>query len=226
MKAVTLSRFRGSLCFSLLVALLIVALVTSECVADCLSCWQLKGVLVRLKDGTTIEGYATWNDVWADLGYSRSSDDSRASYQRPAMNKKQFPEVIFDPAAQIDVISVYTHLRSIEYPVKDALVATREPIRLSVKEILELKLKPGNHDGYDGAGHIPVVSSRIADLLQAKPIASCGYDASVADVYWVSYDKSFPAEELSRLCEQRISGEEIRNGLEARDIIKLYFSYD
>jgi len=42
----------------------------------------------------------------------------------------------------------------------------------------------------------------------------------------VSYEKSFPLEELRRLCEQGVSGAEIRKSLEARDIINLYFSYD
>jgi len=158
MKGVTTSCFSSYLGFSALVAFLVVALVAGDCLAVCLSCWKLNGVRVRLEDGTTVEGYAVWNDVWADLGYSRSSDDGRASNARTAGTKKQFPEVIFDPPARIDAISVYTHLRPIEYPVEDALVATRKPIRVTVKEMRELKLNPGPHDGYEGAGHIPVVS--------------------------------------------------------------------
>ena len=52
-------------CSSFVVALLLTSLVTSDCLADCMACWKLKGVRVQLKDGTMIEGYATWNDSWA-----------------------------------------------------------------------------------------------------------------------------------------------------------------
>lgn len=211
--------------FLAVVALLLASLVTSDCLADCIACWQLKGVLVRLKDGTTIDGYATWNDGWATLGYLGSNAQGQRSLKQIIETQKEFPEVILDPAADIDSIGIYTHLRSIEYPLAKGLVTTRDPIQVKVREIQDLKLNPGPHDGYHGAGSLPLVSPRIADLLQTKPEASCDYDDGGADVYWVSYDKSFPAEELRRLCEQRVTGEET-DKLEGRDIISLYFFYD
>ena len=123
-------RFLRSASLPLVAALLLAALFASDCPALCLSCWKLKGVLVHLKNGTTIEGYAAWNDVWAQLGYEASGEQSKAPPEQELAAKKEFPEVIFDARARIEGISVYTHLRSIKYPVKDALVATRKPVRV------------------------------------------------------------------------------------------------
>ncbi|MEW6114113.1 MAG: hypothetical protein AB1664_18410 [Thermodesulfobacteriota bacterium] len=218
--------FPRGLCSSFVVALLLASLVTSDCLADCIACWKLKGVRVRLKDGTRIKGYATWNDSWALFGYQTWSEKAKEPFEKVLATKKKFPDVIFDSRADIDGIAVYTHLRSVKYPVKNHLVAIREPIGIGVKDIQEIKLNPGPFDGYDGATELPVVSPRVADLLQTRPASFCVYDDSVADVYWVSYDKGFPAEELKRLCEERISDEEIEKKLAARDIFPLYFFYD
>jgi len=213
---------RDTILTSLLLVFLVAAWLTSNCHADCMACWELKGVIVQLKNGAAIEGYATWNDSWAALGLGSYGEKQK---QGPEI-KIEFPKVIFDPRAKIHKISVYTHLRSIQYPVADALVTLRDPVRVEVKDIKDLKLNPGPYDGYKGAGSLPLVSERIADLLQTKPSASCDYDEGAGDMYWVSYDPSFPAEELQRLCEEHISDEELEKKLKARDIFGLYYAYD
>jgi|WetSurMetagenome_2_1015567.scaffolds.fasta_scaffold549354_1 hypothetical protein len=96
---------------------------------------------------------------------------------------------------------------------------------MKVKEIQNVEINPGPHDKYNGAGNLPVVSRRIADLLQTKPVASCWY-GDAGDVYWVSYDKSFPAQELRGLCEGPISGEGIEKRFKGKDIIQLYYAND
>ena len=210
---------------SLLSAFWVAAWLTSDCHADCMMCWELKGVIVQLKNGTTIKGHATWNDSWAAFGYQSSGLSDKNSIDR-ALEKNKFPKVIFDPKAQISVIAVYTHLRSIKYPVENALVTLRDPVGVNVEDIKDLKLNPGPHDGYNGAGDLPLVSKRIADLLQIKPSASCHKYTGAGDVYWVSYDKSFPAKELQRLCEHHMLAEEKKNSLKEKDIFSLYYAYD
>jgi hypothetical protein len=218
--------FGKSIPFVVVAVLLLATWVTSDCHADCMACWQLKGVFVLLNNDTKIEGYAAWNDSWAAHGYQGSSAPDENSIKQALENMKEFPGVVFDPKAQINKISVYTHLRSIKYPVANALVATSERVRLSIKEIKDLKLNPGPHDGYDGAGQLPLVSTRIADLLQTKPSASCEYGEGTGDMYLVSYDQSFPAEELQRICQEHLLDKELEKKLEARDIFSLYYAYD
>ncbi|MBI4962542.1 MAG: hypothetical protein HY913_04635 [Desulfomonile tiedjei] len=217
---------RGTILPLVLLALMLTPLVLTDCHAqspeDCIACWRLKGVLVSLRDGTTIKGYAIWNDNWAALGLGSYGEKQK---QGPEI-KIEFPKVIFDPRAKIPKISVYTHLRSIKYPVANGLVTLRDPVQVNAEDIKDLKLNPGPHDGYKGAGRLPIVSERIADLLQTKPSASCHYDEGAGDMYWVSYDKSFAAEKLQRLCEEHNSDEELEKKLKARDIFSLYHAYD
>ncbi len=116
---------RDTILVSLLLPFLVAAWPTSDCHADCIACWQLKGVIVQLKNGTTIEGYAKWNDSWAALGYGDSYSGDENAIKRAWENRKEFPEVIFDPKAQIDGIAIYTHLRSIKYPVASELITPK-----------------------------------------------------------------------------------------------------
>ncbi len=215
---------RETVLLSLLLVFSVSAWLTTDCRADCIACWQLKGVIVQLKNGSTVEGYATWNDSWAALGYQYSGLNDKHSIDR-ALEENKFPKMIFDPRAQIDRIEVYTHLRSIRYPVAKALVTLREPVVVTVKDIQHVKLYPGPHDGYEGAGSLPLVSERIAGLLQTKPSASCHHDEGAGDMYWVSYDKSFLAEEIQRLCKYQLSDKE-KTKLKERDIFSLYYAYD
>ncbi len=186
--------FRNTILLSPLLAFLVIACLTSNSHAGCIECWELKGVIVHLKNGGVIEGYAKWNDFWAELGYANSSYNENGkdenALKEALKDMKQFPEVIFDPKADIYDIDVYTHLRSIRYPVAKGLVTLRDRVSVKVWDIESVKLNPGPHDGYSGAGRLPLVSERVADLLQTKPAASCHFDTGAGDEYWVSYDKS------------------------------------
>jgi hypothetical protein len=221
---------RNAILLSLFLVFLVIACLTSDGHAGCIECWELKGVIVRLKNGSTIEGYAKWNDFWAELGYANSSYNESGkdenALKEALKDMKQFPNVIFDPKAHIDSIHVYTHLRSIKYPVAKGLVTLRDPVQVNVWEIEHVKLNPGPHDEYNGAGSLPLVSERVADLLQTKPAASCLFDKGPGDEYWVSYDKSFPKKELKRLCDESPWRSEEIQRLKARDIFRLYYAYD
>jgi hypothetical protein len=92
---------RNAILLPPLLAFLVIACLPSDSHAGCISCWELKGVIVRLKNGPTIEGYAEWNDFWAELGYANSSYNGSGNDENALKlalkDMKQFPEVIFDP---------------------------------------------------------------------------------------------------------------------------------
>jgi|WetSurMetagenome_2_1015567.scaffolds.fasta_scaffold549354_2 hypothetical protein len=102
--------FGAAVRFSVMSVFLLAAFVTSDCFAECMACWKLKGVIVSLKNGKKIEGYALWNDAWAAISYQEKGKLSK---------QKKFPKVIFDPLADIEYIAVYTHLRSVKYPPRE-----------------------------------------------------------------------------------------------------------
>ena len=135
--------------------------------------------------------------------------------------------MIFDPRAKIAGISVYTHLRSIKYPLAKGLVALRDSVWVNVEDIKDLKLNPGPYNGYEGAGSLPLVTERIADLLQTKPSSFCERDLSTFVKYWISYDDSFPEDELLRLCEEQGNlDKKTEDDLSTRNIFSLSYAYD
>jgi hypothetical protein len=82
------------------------AWIAGDCLGDCIACWQLRGVIVHLKDGETIKGHAIWNDAWAWVEYSSTNQEDPVA--RALDPQKQFPYAIFDPEAKIDRITVYS----------------------------------------------------------------------------------------------------------------------
>ena len=147
-------------------------------------CWELKGLAVDLKNGTTVTGYTRWNkEAVSDAGY-----------------KGQFPEVLFEMPA--NAIDLYTDLEKVVYPIQEALVTKKEPLLIPAGEIIRLLAKPGPHDGYRGAGNIPLVSPKIATLLHTKPNALCeGDEGGVISFYWLAYNERISQEDLLWLCK-------------------------
>ncbi len=193
----------GLMCFFL-------NLVPIQGLTTCMACFQLRGVEIILDDGRIVKGYIAWNDEWVTVFTN---------------TKKKFPDIIFLREDR-DVVSVYTHLRTIKFPIK-GIVATKDPMVIRIPEIKRLVAKPGAFEGMAGATRLPLVSERIARLLQMPPEGYCTYDASVADVYWVSYNKNITKAQIDCLCEKQ--AEEVTDcGISSHtaDVFDLHFFYD
>lgn len=177
----------------------------------CGACWELKGLSVELDDTTTVTGYTMLNDG-EDGGH-----------------KVDFPEGLLAMARETrQTIVLYTDLEKVPYPFKGAVVATKEPLRLPLEKIKRVVAKPGPHEGYQGAGAIPLVSSEIAKLLHSKPHASCEGDAGgVTAVYWLAYTESISRKDIEWLCKEPWT-ELIENSnlLGGNHIFRLDFPYD
>jgi hypothetical protein len=192
------------------VLLFFTALFPVHASADCIACFQLKGVEVILNDGRIVTGYIPWNDSWV-TGWAET--------------EKKFPDIVFE-LGKTESVSVYTHLKWIKFPI-GGVVATLKPLEISIWEIKQLLAKPGGFEGVDGATKLPVVSERTADLLQTPPQASCTYDASVADVYWVSYNKNVTKAQIDCLCEKQAENPaDCDISAQTDDVFDLYFFYD
>ncbi|MFZ2445656.1 MAG: hypothetical protein WAW37_04820 [Syntrophobacteraceae bacterium] len=144
-------------------------------------------------------------------------------------HKYEFPEGLLAMAHEThQTIDLYTDLEKVPYPFKGAVVTTKEPLRLPVERIIHVFAKPGPHDGYRGAGAIPLVSSEIVKLLHSKPHASCKGDAGgVTAVYWLAYAEFISQKDIDCLCGEPWT-ELIENCklLQANHIFRLDFPYD
>jgi hypothetical protein len=196
--------------FALAIVLLFGAASNAPVFALCGACWELKGIAVDLEDGTTVTGYIGWNeDAIIDAGY-----------------QGKFPEVLLEMERK--AIVLYTDLEKIVYPVKGALVSTKQPLSIPVGRIIRVLPKPGPHDGYRGAVEIPLVSPEIAALLRSKPDAFCeGDEGGVTSVFWLAYNKRISSKDIIWLCRYPWV-EIIRNSddLQKDGVFRLDFPYD
>lgn len=74
--------------------------------ADCTACWELKGVRLRLKDGSELKGYLLWNNAWLQNIPSAA-----------------FPKLLLQPVKGVKNIRFYSELRSILYPDSGLVIA-------------------------------------------------------------------------------------------------------
>lgn len=178
--------------------------------SDCLACWELKGIVVELKSGKILEGYTTWNDAWL-----------------AGKTKTSFPEVVLEAEGGVKSITFYSDIRTITYPDSGLKISVGQPRTVPVESISSIELRPGVHDGYEGAGNIPVVSERTAQSLLTEPVATCRGEGALSIVYWISYNQRFGKEELRCLCNPKLINH-IRwsDDFERNKFIRLEFAYD
>jgi hypothetical protein len=163
-----------------------------------------------LKGGEILEGYTRWNDAWL----SRKT-------------KVGFPEAVLETEGGVKSITFYSDIRTITYPDSGLRVSVGQPRTIVVDSISSLKLRPGVHDGYEGAGNIPVVSERTAQSLLTKPVAICSGEGALSTIYWISYNQRFGEEELRCLCHpELINYIGWSEDFERNKLVRLEFAYD
>ena len=209
--------------------LLVLCSWKAETRADCIACWQLKGVRLHLTSGKELVGYALWNETWPGLVYKPSVSPETG-----------FPEVLLklrDVQKQHGQTNGWTFVRfyfadslyATVYPDSGLVISTAPEFEVPLEDITQVRGEPGPFEDYEGAGYLPVVTERTTELLQTRePVASCEYHPDVGYViYWVSYDRQIGQKHLRVLCEEPW-GSVISpsHGLEARGIIGLEISYD
>ncbi len=177
----------------------------------CCACWELKGISVILEDGSAISGYVGWNEeCFREMGPNTDG---------------KFPDVLLELKRPI---YIDTELEKVNYPFAGAVVALKEPSQIALEKIIQILPKPGPFEGYKGAGAIPVVSTKVARLLQSKPNAICeGDDGGVATIYWIAYNERVSQKDIDVLCnEPWIDLIDNSDRLQESGIFRLIFAYD
>ena len=169
--------------------------------ADCLACFELKGVQITMKDGQKYSGYVGWNPAWFT-----------------SREKSKFPDTLlrresWGPYPR-ESIPLYRKVYSIRFPVTSLVTNNSDLLTLRFSVVESMSAKPMEHDGYQGAGGLPVLSLTAIRLLsESKPYASIMLDADVADHYLISFHPEIDEPKLRKIYDG------IKNGI-AKDKIK------
>jgi hypothetical protein len=158
----------------------------------------LRGVTIELKDSSIISGYVIWNEAWfAHKDY-----------------KPKFSETLVDIESlrkyftwQADSLTIYKNVYIIDKPFKVIdyshkpemfLVTSDSDIgKFPLNAIKSIKAKPIEHDGYNGAGGIPIYSMKSLEMLTQKmPVAVIIEDTGVSDNYYIRYNPEIKEDEL------------------------------
>ncbi len=184
--------------------------------ADCLACFELKGVQVTMKDGQKYSGYVGWNPAWFT-----------------SREKSKFPETLLSRESwgpyPRESIPLYRKVYTIRFPMTALVTRNRDLLTLRFSDVETMSAKPMEHDGYQGAGGLPVHSLMAIRLLsESKPYASIKQDADVADHYLISFNPEIDEPKLRKIYDDIknwLTNEKIKE-LEESRIIFFSLAYD
>ena len=216
-------------------SMVLLSCVIQNAFGDCLACFSLKGVRIESKDGIKYNGYVIWHPIWERL--SPPPGGYKSELDIKFEDKGKFPDQI--RGWKKGEITLYTKLFSVTKPLenKSVFLVTDNSglINLSVNKIK--KIQPDSsmkHNGYQGAGTIPIHSTRAIKMLtEETPIAIISEDQSVFDRILISYDPQIKEKDLkdklntvNNCCSTKEEWIELINKLEEEKIVILDISYD
>ena len=184
--------------------------------ADCLACFELKGVRVTMKDGQKHSGYVGWNPAWFT-----------------SREKSKFPDTLLSRESwesyPRESIPLYRNVYRIRFPLTALVTRNRDVLTLRFSDVETMSAKPMEHDGYQGAGGLPVLSlTAIRLLTESKPYAFIKQDADVADYYLISFNPEIDEPKLRNIYDDLkkwLTTDKI-NELEESRIIFFNLPYD
>ncbi|MDD3927047.1 MAG: hypothetical protein PHT33_10380 [bacterium] len=173
--------------------------------ADCIACFELKGVKVELKNGKIASGYVAWNSAWFEAeGYKPKSP--YALVDSKEANRRKQPLVLYKKLYSIE--KPFRKLHGECKPGTVLVTSEADTVKLPLAEIRHIKAKPMKYDGYTGAGNIPRYSKKALEMLiNAEPVAVIVEDTGVSDDYYISYNQAISEKELKK------RREDVNNGL-------------
>lgn len=183
--------------------------------ADCLACFELKGVQIELKNGRMHRGYVQWNFVWFKERENARFPDSLLSSE-----SWQYPPLEF--------VRLYKEVYKVEHPLPVLVTTSTGTINIALSDIKKMVPAPQELDGYQGAAGLPFLSQTAIRLLsEGEPYALLKDDSGVADVYLISFNQDITLDKLRQIHAglKSISPQEVTK-LEESQVIHLSIPYD
>jgi hypothetical protein len=185
--------------------------------ADCLACWQLRKVEIRLNESSTKTGFVYWNESWL---YGNLKNSEKWA--------NRFPENFLEwhrtrPEQKIHMLTkLFTIKNDSLFEFKVTTIAHQ--LEIDVKDIIGIIEIDKESKRYEGAGYIPVFSEAEIKILNSNPFATYTINISVADVYFLSYNKDIDRKKLKVISEDKYFGEE--SELKKKGVLFVTINYD
>lgn len=164
--------------------------------ADCLACWELRKVEIKLNDGSKKIGFVFWNEAWLN-----------GNLENWEKWTNRFPDsfLAFHKTTPEQKIRMLTKLFTIR---NDSLfefkVTTKEhQFEFDAKDVMAIVEIDKESKKYKGAGDLQVYTEEDIQILNSNPFATYTVDISVADVYFLSYNKDIGRRKLRKISEER-----------------------
>ena len=171
----------------LLILMIGISLRANYVRADCLACFELKGVQIEMKNGNTHRGYVPWNPVWFKERENAKFPDSLLSSE-----SWQY--------TPLEALRLYTRVYKVKHPLPILVTTSTDSITLSLSDIKKIVPAPQEHDGYQGASGLPALSQTAIRLLsEEEPYALLKDDSGVTDIYLISFNQNIDTEKLKQI---------------------------
>jgi hypothetical protein len=180
------SKFAIVLCLGLSVGFV------TPLMADCLSCFELRGCRVVTDKGQSESGYVRW--FFSAFG-------ENAPFPEALIDKKWWRPIWKPPTLQ-----VYRDVHKVT-PPGTFVVKKSDVLEFAYSEIDQIVADPKEHDGVQGAGGLHEVSDHAFELLTGgDPVATLRHEMVGFDWHLISFNPDFANPELERILQVLLAG--------------------
>lgn len=180
--------------------------------ADCLACFELRGVRIEMKNGTTHRGYVEWNSVWF-------KERETAIFPDALLSSEGWQ---YSP---LKAVRVYTKVYKVKHPLPVLVTTRTDSTTLPTSDIQKMLTSPQEYDGYQDAVGLPSLSLRAIQMLsEAEPSAVWQDDSGVMDIYLVSFNREIGKDKLRRIYDVLSKDHSPQKVEELEDLQIIYLS--
>jgi hypothetical protein len=164
--------------------------------ADCLACWELRKVEIKFNDGSKKTGFVYWNEAWLN-GNLKNWEKWANRFQESFLELHKT-----SPDQKIHMLTkVFTVNNDSLFEFK--ATTKKHQLELDVKDVMTIVEVDKASKKYQGAGDIPVYSEEDIQILNSNPFATYTVNISVADIYFLSYNKNIDRKKLKKITEEK-----------------------
>jgi hypothetical protein len=168
--------------------LILFVFISTNLLADCQACWNLRSVKILKADGNIIEGYILWNKAWYHL------------YLKDPVSQESFGDsVLYYHVKEKQNIILYKEIVTFENLFGRSPLAINNIDTIDVSFVIKINPTPGQYNGLEGACQIQVISRDVVNLLSSPPIAIYSELEGNPEVYFISYNKEYDINKLMEL---------------------------